>query len=53
MKEFIIALVVLAYVIPFVYMIVADIADVYKRLSEVFSRKLKPAVIMITKSFTN
>jgi len=51
-KEVIIALVVLAYVIPFTYIIIADIADVLKRVSTVFSKRLKPALIMVTKSFT-
>jgi hypothetical protein len=49
-KEIIIGLVILTYVIPFVYIFVADIVDVFKRLSNVFSRKLIPAVIPISKS---
>ena len=51
MKEFIIGFVVLAFAIPFLYIFVADIIDVYKRLASVFSRKVKPALIVITKSF--
>ena len=49
-KEIIIGLVILAYVIPFVYIIVADIADVFKRISTVSLRKLIPAIIPISKS---
>ena len=49
-KEIIIGLVILAYVIPFVYIFVADIADVFKRLSNVSLRKLIPVVIPISKS---
>ena len=51
-KEIIIALVVLAYVIPFAYIIIADIADVFKRLSNGLSRRLKPALILVTRTFT-
>ena len=51
-KEVIIGLVVLAYVIPFVYIIIADIADVLKRLSSLFSSRLKPALIFVTRTFT-
>jgi len=51
-KEVIIALVVLAYVVPFVYIIVADIADVFKRLSGVFSKRLKPALVFVTRTFS-
>jgi len=49
-KDVIIGLVVLAYVVPFAYIIVADLADVYKRLANSFSLKLKPALIVLTKS---
>jgi hypothetical protein len=51
MKDFIIGLVILAYVIPFAYIFIADIADVIKRMVNVFSRKLKPALIVISKTF--
>jgi hypothetical protein len=51
MKEFIIGLVILAYVIPFLYIFVADIADVAKRFANVFSLKIKPALIVISKTF--
>jgi len=51
MKDFIIGLVILAYVIPFAYIFIADIADVIKRITSVFSRKLKPALIVISKTF--
>ena len=51
-KEVIIGLVVLAYVIPFAYIIIADIADVFKRLSTVLSKRLKPALVLVTRSFT-
>jgi hypothetical protein len=50
-KEFIIGLVILAYVIPFLYIFIADIADVVKRITNAFSVKLKPALIVISKSF--
>jgi hypothetical protein len=50
-KEFIIGLVILAYVIPFAYIFIADIADVLRRVYNVFSLKLKPALIVISKSF--
>jgi len=49
-KEVIIGLVVLAYVIPFAYIIIADLADVFKRLANGFSVKLKPALIVLTKA---
>jgi len=49
-KEIIIGLVILAYVIPFVYIFVADIADVFKRLANVFSLRVKPALVLISKS---
>lgn len=51
MKEVIIGFVVLAFVIPFLYILVADIVDVYRRLANLFSVKVKPALIVITKSF--
>ena len=50
-KEFIIGLVILAYVIPFLYIFIADIADVVKRAANLFSLKLKPALIVISKTF--
>jgi hypothetical protein len=50
-KEFIIGLIILAYVVPFLYIFIADIADVIKRFANVFSRKVKPALIVISKSF--
>jgi hypothetical protein len=50
-KEIIIGLVVLAYVIPFAYIIIADIADVFKRISDGFSNRLKPILIVVTRSF--
>jgi hypothetical protein len=49
-KDVIIGLVVLAYVVPFAYIIIADLADVYKRLADSFSLKLKPALIVLAKS---
>ena len=53
MKEVVVALVVLAYVIPFTYMVVADIVDVYRRMSELISGKLKPAMVMMVRSIMN
>jgi hypothetical protein len=50
MKEAIIGLVILAYIIPFAYMFIANIADVSKRLFEVVNTRVKPAVVLITKS---
>ncbi len=49
-KEVIIGLVILAYIIPFAYIIIADFSDVYKRLANAFSVKLKPALIVLTKT---
>ncbi len=49
-KEVIIGFVILVFVIPFAYIIIADLADVYKRLANVFSVKLKPALIVLTKT---
>jgi hypothetical protein len=49
-KEVIVGLVVLAYVIPFAYILIADIADVSKRLANVFSFKVKPALIVLSKT---
>ena len=51
-KDVIIGLVILAYVVPFAYIIIADIADVIKRLSTGFSGRLKPALIVVLRSFT-
>jgi hypothetical protein len=53
MKEVLVALVILAYVIPFTYMVIADIVDVYRRISEVVSGKLKPAMVVMVRSFIN
>ena len=50
-KEIIIGLVILAYVIPFLYIFIADIADVVKRMVNVFSHRVKPALIVISKTF--
>jgi enamine deaminase RidA (YjgF/YER057c/UK114 family) len=50
MKDVLIALVVLAYVIPFIYILIADVVDIWRRLSEVFAVKVKPALVMITKT---
>ena len=49
-KEIVIGLVILAYVIPFAYIIIADIGDVLKRMANVFSLKIKPALIVIAKT---
>ena len=51
MKEAIIGLIILAYVIPFAYMFIANIADVSKRLVKVVNTHVKPAVVVITRSF--
>jgi hypothetical protein len=53
MKEVLLALIVLAYVVPFAYMLISDIVDVYRRLTEVFSRRLKPAMVVVLRSFIN
>jgi hypothetical protein len=50
MKDVLIGLVILAYVIPFVYILVADIVDIWKRIAEVLSVKVKPALVMIAKT---
>ena len=49
-KEVILGLIILAYVVPFVYIFVAVLGDVVKRMTNVFSLKLKPALVLITKS---
>ena len=49
-KEVLIGVVILAYVVPFAYMFIADIFDVFKRLAGSYSTHVKPALIMITKS---
>lgn len=49
-KEFIVGLVILAFVIPFAYILIADIADVVKRLAAGFNHRVKPALIVITKT---
>jgi len=53
MKDFLLALIVLAYVVPFAYMLISDIVDVYRRFAEVFSSKLKPALVLVMRSFIN
>ncbi len=50
MKEVLIGIVILAYVVPFAYIFVADIIDVSKRLGEIFSVRVKPALIVLAKS---
>jgi hypothetical protein len=50
MKEAIIGVVILAYVIPFAYMFIADFFDVSKRLVKVVNTRVKPAVIVMAKS---
>lgn len=52
-KEVIIGLIILAYVVPFLYIFIADIADVAKRIGNLFSQKLKPALIVISKTFVD
>ncbi len=49
-KEVIVGLVILAYVVPFAYILIADIADVSIRLADVFSLKVKPALIVLSKT---
>jgi hypothetical protein len=49
-KEIILGLIVLAYIIPFVYIFLAVIGDVAKRITQVFSLRVKPALVLITKS---
>jgi hypothetical protein len=49
-KEIILGLIILAYVIPFVYIFVAVIGDVVKRMTNVFSLRVKPALVLISKS---
>ena len=51
MKEAIIGLVILAYVIPFAYMFIADFFDVSKRVVKIVNTRVKPAVILMAKSF--
>lgn len=50
MKEAIIGLVILAYVIPFAYIFIADFFDVSKRLVKVVNTRVKPAVMLMMKS---
>ncbi len=51
MKTLIIGLLIAVYVIPFIYMLLADVADIYKRLVEVFSLKLKRAMVVLIRSY--
>ncbi len=41
------------FVIPFAYIIVVDIIEISKRFHELFSLKLKPAVISVVNSMLN
>ncbi len=50
MKEAIIGIVILAYIIPFAYMFIADIADVSKRVVKVVNTRVKPAVVLMARS---
>ena len=50
MKEVLIGILILAYVVPFAYIFVADIFDVFKRLTEIFSVRVKPALIVLAKT---
>ena len=51
MKEAIIGIVIMAYIIPFAYMFIADIADVSKRVVKVVNTRVKPAVVLMARSF--
>jgi hypothetical protein len=53
MKETIMGLVILAYVVPFAYMFLANIADVSKRLVRVVNTRVRPVVTVMTKSFVD
>lgn len=53
MKDVLLALIVLAYVVPFAYMLISDIVDVYRRFSDVLSNKLKPAMVVLVRSLIN
>ena len=50
MKALIIGLVVAAYVVPFAYMLIADLVDIYRRIAEIFSLRLKPAMVVLIRS---
>lgn len=51
MKEVLIGLVILAYVVPFAYMFVAVFFDVSKRLAETLSVRVKPVLVLIARTF--
>ena len=50
MKEVILGLVILAYVIPFAYIFISDIYDIAKRLFIAFNAQVKPALVVLVKS---
>ena len=43
----------LVFIIPFTYIIIMDIIDITRRFLHLFNTKIKPAVILVTKSFIN
>lgn len=49
MKNVIIGIIILMYLVPFAYIIIADTADIIKRVHEGFSLKVKPALIVLSR----
>ena len=49
MKNIIIGLIILMYLVPFTYIMIADAADILKRIHEGFSLKVKPALIVLSR----
>jgi len=50
-KEIALALITIAFAVPFVVMILTDFYEVYKRLNEAYTKRLKPVMIVAVNSF--
>jgi len=49
-KEIVLGFIILSIVVPFLYIFLSVIGDVAKRVTHGFSQKVKPALVLITKS---
>ena len=52
-KNILILFIILLFTVPFTYIIVMDIIDISNRSLDIYKTKIKPAVILVTKSFLN
>jgi len=52
-KNILILFIILLFTVPFTYILIMDIIDITNRFLEIFNKKIKPAVVLVTKSFIN